>query len=144
MIFFTKCTVFKQYFTLYKVSKLAGLRTSVRLYTMYLTKSKQVINFPNRVSSMACLYSSDNKKHFITFEKKAGVLKDALEQKKGQLKDTEHKLRQRGEEIVRDIKQQKELTSQKLRVKKEYIIKDIMETKAKVKDRFEEVIEVIF
>ncbi|KAJ0173710.1 hypothetical protein K1T71_010859 [Dendrolimus kikuchii] len=137
----SKYTVFKQFFNLCKISNLADSCTSVRRYTMFITRNSQAIKFPIRLSSVVCVYSSDNKKHIITLEKKAGVLKNAFEQKKEQLKDTEHRLRQRGEEFVRDIKQQKEITSQKLRVKKEYIIKDIMETKAKVKDRFEEVIE---
>lgn len=94
-------------------------------------------------TSLCCFYSSENKKHFITLDKKAEAIKDAFEHKREQLKDTEHKIRLKGEEIVRDIKHQKEVTGEKLRMKKQHIIKDILETKAKVKERIEGVVEVI-
>lgn len=95
-------------------------------------------------TSLSCFYSSENKKHFITLEKKAEAIKDAFEHKREQLKDTEQKIRLKGEEIVRDIKHQKEVTGEKLRAKKQHIIKDILETKAKVKERIEGVVEVHF
>lgn len=140
MKFATKYGFFKQLFSS-QLSKFVDKNISTRQYTMYLTKKIQLLKFPVRLSSIVCVYSSDSKKHFITLEKKAGVLKDALEKKKEQFKDTENRLLQRGEELVKDIKHHKELTSKKIRVKKEYILKDILETKAKVKDKFEEVIE---
>ncbi|XP_028038627.1 probable cardiolipin synthase (CMP-forming) [Bombyx mandarina] len=117
----------------------AKIRVPVRQYVVLLTNKRLLqcscaMKFPFTYN-----YSSENKKHFITLEKKA--LKNAFEHKKEQLKHTEHKLRLKGEEIVRDIRHQGEVTGQKLRVKKEHIIKDILETKAKVKERFEEVVE---
>ncbi|XP_038206572.1 probable cardiolipin synthase (CMP-forming) [Zerene cesonia] len=92
------------------------------------------------VSSIVCL-SSDHKNSLQNFEKKAEAFKDAFEQKREKIKDTEHKIRQKGVEIVRDLKQHKEITSQKLREKKDHIIKDIRETKAKVKEKLEGVVE---
>ncbi|RVE55329.1 hypothetical protein evm_000227 [Chilo suppressalis] len=86
-------------------------------------------------------FYSEDKKNFINLEQKAGTLKSAFEKKKEQLKDTELRIRQRSEEIVRDIKHQKEITEHKLRIKKEHLIKDILETKAKVKERLEDVVE---
>ncbi|CAG4986593.1 unnamed protein product [Colias eurytheme] len=96
---------------------------------------------PICVSSIVCLYSSDHKNSFQNIEKKAEALKDAFEQRREKIKDTEHKIRLKGVEIVRDLKQHKELTSQKLREKKDDIIKDIRETKAKVKEKLEGVVE---
>lgn len=116
--------------------------TSIRKYVTILSNKRRQVKYPIKLSYVSCLYYSDNKKQFITLEKKAHVIKDAFEHKKEQLKDTEHRIRQRGEEIVRDIKQQKEITGQKLKVKKEHIIKDILETKGKIKERIEEVVEV--
>lgn len=113
-----------------------------RQYMMIFTNKRQPTKCSVKLSTITCLYSSDNKKHFITFDKKAEALKDVIEHKKEQLKGTEHRIRLKGEEIVRDLKHQKELTGQKLRSKKEFIIKDILETKAKVKERLEEVVEV--
>ncbi|XP_072929982.1 probable cardiolipin synthase (CMP-forming) [Epargyreus clarus] len=105
-----------------------------------LTNKRNVARFPLKLSSIVCVYSSDNKK-FINLEKRAEVLKDAFEQRREQIKDTEQRIRQKGVELVRDIKQQKEVTEQKLKVKKEHLIKDILETKAKVREKFEEVAE---
>ncbi|XP_063367113.1 probable cardiolipin synthase (CMP-forming) [Cydia amplana] len=90
---------------------------------------------------LGCAYYSDEKKNLLQLEKKAEALKDVFEKKKEQLKDTEHRIRQRGEELVRDIRHQKELTGQKLREKREHLVKDILETKAKVRERFEEAVE---
>lgn len=86
---------------------------------------------------------SDEKKHFIQLEKKSEALKDALQHKKEQLRDTEHRIRQKSEEIIRDFKHQKEVTGQTLREKKDHLVQDILETKAKVRERFEGVVEVI-
>ncbi|CAH1637662.1 unnamed protein product [Spodoptera littoralis] len=113
---------------------------AVREYVTVLSSSRRRIkHLP--ITSLSYFHYSDDKKPFLTFEKKTDALKDAFEHKKVQFKDTEHRIRQKGEELVRDIKHQREVTGQKLRVKKEYIIKDLLETKAKVKERFEEVVE---
>lgn len=106
-----------------------------------VTNKRQVLRYPLE-TSLSCFYSSENKKHFITIEKKAESIKDAFEHRREQLKDTEQKIRLKGEEIVRDLKHQKEVTGEKLRVRKEHIIKDILDTKAKVKERIEGVVEV--
>ncbi|CAF4910618.1 unnamed protein product [Pieris macdunnoughi] len=92
-------------------------------------------------SPFVCVYSSDTKKSFQNLEKRAEALKDAFEQKKEQIRDTEQKIRLKSVEFVRDIKQHKNVTSKKLRVKKEVLIKDILETKAKVKEKIEGVVE---
>ncbi|XP_059053251.1 probable cardiolipin synthase (CMP-forming) [Achroia grisella] len=108
---------------------------------MILVANKQTSKYLPVVSYMISGYSKDNKKNFINLEKKTETLKDVFEHRKEQLKDTEHKIRLKSEEIVRDIKQHKEITEQKIREKKEHLIKDILETKAKVKERLEEVVE---
>lgn len=95
--------------------------------------------YPWRCSSIICAYSSDAKKSFENLEKRAEAFKDAFEQKKEKMRDTEQKLRLKGVELVRDIKQHKYITSQKFKVKKEILIKDILETKAKVKEKLIEV-----
>ncbi|XP_047506965.1 probable cardiolipin synthase (CMP-forming) isoform X2 [Pieris napi] len=92
-------------------------------------------------SPFVCVYSSDTKKSFQNLEKRAEALKDAFEQKKEQIRDTEQKIRLKSVEFVRDIKQHKDVTSKKLRVKKEVLMKDILETKAKVKEKIEGVVE---
>ncbi|XP_053613842.1 probable cardiolipin synthase (CMP-forming) isoform X2 [Plodia interpunctella] len=115
---------------------------NIRSFMAITTNRRLALRKPHVFASAVCVYSSDNKKHFFNLEKKTGALKDVLEYKKEQLKDTEHRIRLRGEEIVRDIKQQKEITGQKLREKKEHLIKDILETKAKVKERLEIVVEL--
>ncbi|XP_063831440.1 probable cardiolipin synthase (CMP-forming) [Ostrinia nubilalis] len=113
-----------------------------RQYMTVISNKRLLAKYPTSLVSFTCLdYSTDSKKQFLNFEKKSEALKDVLEHKKEQLKDTEQRIRQKGEEIVRDIKHQKEVTGQKLRVKKEHLIKDILETKAKVKERLEEVVE---
>ncbi|KAG6461689.1 hypothetical protein O3G_MSEX012796 [Manduca sexta] len=112
-----------------------------RQYTIIISHKRQAIRHQIKVSTLVCSYSSDKNKHFITFEKKAEALKDAFEQRKEKLKDTEQKIRLKGEEFVRDIKHQKEVTGKKLKVKKEFIIKDILETRDKVKEKLEEVVE---
>lgn len=115
-----------------------------RQYMTVISNKRLLAKYPSTLVSFVCLdYSSDSKKHFINLEKKTDALKDVIEHRKEQLKGTEQRIRQRGEEIVRDIKHQKEVTGQKLRVKKDHLIKDILETKAKVKERIEEVVEVI-
>lgn len=106
-------------------------------------KRRQIYINPIKFTSLICAYSSDNKKHIFEIEKKAEALKDALEQKKVQIQDTEQRIRQKGIEIVRDLKHQKEITGQKFKVKKEHLVKDILETKAKVREKFEEVVEVV-
>lgn len=113
----------------------------IRQCTSFGIKSELYRNLL-KVSNITWVWYSDNKKHFINIEKKTVVLKDVIEQRKVQLKDTEHKIRQKGEEIIRDIKHQKKITQQKIREKKDHVIKDILETKEKVKTRLEEVVEV--
>ncbi|XP_026760569.2 probable cardiolipin synthase (CMP-forming) [Galleria mellonella] len=114
---------------------------SFRQY-MTIVANKYALSKYSSVFSYTVLgYSSDNKKQFLNLEKKTGALKDVFEHRKERLKDTEYRIRQKGEEIVRDIKQQKEITGQRIREKKEHLIKDILETKAKVKVRLEEVVE---
>ncbi|KAM3962436.1 cardiolipin synthase [Aphomia sociella] len=113
----------------------------LRQYITIDANQRVLLRYSPNISSIVCGYSSDNKKHFLNLDKKKEALKDVFEHKKEQFKDTEHKIRQKSEEIVRDIKQHKELTEQKFRQKKEYLIKDILETKAKVKERLEEVVE---
>lgn len=106
-----------------------------------ICKRRQMYTNRIKFTSLICVYSSDNKKHIFEVEKKAEALKDALEQKKLQIQDTEQRIRQKGIEIVRDLKHQKEITGQKFKVKKEHLVKDILETKAKVREKFEEVVE---
>lgn len=118
-------------------------RVVLRQYKTIFGNKRLLLNFPTAPVSLIW-YSSDNKKHFLNLEKRTDALRDAIEQRKEQLKDTELRIRQRGEEIVRDIKHQRDVTGQKLRVKKDHMIKDILETKAKVKERIEEVVEVKF
>ncbi|XP_034834108.1 probable cardiolipin synthase (CMP-forming) [Maniola hyperantus] len=102
---------------------------------------RQIAKYPIKLTSIVCVYSSDNKKHLLDIDKQREALKDVLEQRKSQIKDTEQRLRQKGVEIVRDLKQQKEITGQKFKKKKEYLVKDILETKAKVREKIEEVVE---
>ncbi|XP_075982666.1 cardiolipin synthase [Anticarsia gemmatalis] len=137
----SRCNFIKHVSLLYRPITAHDYTISVREYVTILSNRRRHIRYPVNLSVISCQYSSDDKKQFITLEKKTHALKDALAHKKEQLKDTEHRIRQKGEEIVRDIKQQKELTGHKLKVKKEYILKDILETKAKVKERIEEVVE---
>lgn len=101
------------------------------------------MRYPLGSLATACLYSSDSKKPFITVEKKTNALKDALEHKKEQLKDTEQRIRLKSEQIVSNIKHQKEITGERIRARKDHLIKDILETKAKVKERIEGAVEVI-
>lgn len=116
---------------------------SIREYlTILSNRRQQQIKHPIKLSFISCLYSSDEKKQFVNLEKKAHSIKDALDSKKILLKDAEHKIRKKSEEIVSDLKQQNKITSQKFKVQKEYIIKDIIETKGKIKERIEDVIEV--
>lgn len=103
-----------------------------------ILSSKNIIYHNTIKLSNICLYSDDHKKQFV---KKTEVLKDAFEHRKEQLKDTEHRIRQKGEKIIKDIKHQREVTGQIIRDRKDHIVKDILETKAKVKERFEEVVE---
>lgn len=114
-----------------------------RQYKTIIASKRLLLNYPAVPVSLTC-YSSDSKKHFINLDKRTEALKDVIEHRKEQLKDTEQRIRQKGEELVRDIKHQREVTGQKLRVKKEHLIKDILETKAKVKERFEEAVEVCY
>lgn len=97
---------------------------------------------PVNLTPIVCVYSSDSKKHLLDFDKQRDALKDVLEQRKIQIKDTEQRLRQKSVEIVRDLKQQKDITGQKLKQRKEHLVKDIWETKAKVREKIEEVVEV--
>lgn len=109
-----------------------------------LTNKRQVQRYSLKLTPITYVCYTDEKKHFIQLEKKSEALKDALQHKKEQLRDTEYRIRQRSEEIIRDIKHQKEVTGQRLREKKDNIVQDILETKAKVRERFEGVVEVIF
>ncbi|CAB3246070.1 unnamed protein product [Arctia plantaginis] len=122
------------------LSRFHGPHTSISIQE-YLTILSNRRQQQIKLSFISCLYSSNEKKQFITLEKKAHSIKDALDHKKVLLKDAEHKIRQKSEEIVRDLKQQNKITSQKFKVQKEYIIKDIIETKGKIKERIEDVIE---
>lgn len=115
----------------------------VRQYVIFHGMKQDYKNI-SKFSRISWMCFSDDKKHFLNLEKRTNVLKDAIEQKKIQLKDTEHKIRLKGEELIRDIRHQKEITGQKLREKKDHVIKDILETKAKVKERIEEVVEVVY
>lgn len=115
--------------------------STLKVHTVVRNRNNPV-KYKISLSSAVCVYSSDSKKHFLDLEKKAVDFKDAFEHKKEQIKETEHRIRQKGVQLVKDIKQQKEITEQKIRVKKDYIIKDLQETKAKVKEKFEEVVEV--
>ncbi|XP_013139230.1 PREDICTED: probable cardiolipin synthase (CMP-forming) [Papilio polytes] len=114
--------------------------STLKVHTVVRNRNNPV-KYKISLSSAVCVYSSDSKKHFLDLEKKAVDFKDAFEHKKEQIKETEHRIRQKGVQLVKDIKQQKEITEQKIRVKKDYIIKDLQETKAKVKEKFEEVVE---
>lgn len=137
----SRCNFIKHVSLLYRPNIKHEHVVAVREYVTVLSNSKRRIkHLP--ITSISYLQYSDDKKPFLTFEKKADALKDAFEHKKVQFKDTEQRIRQKGEELVRDIKLQREVTGQKLRVKKAYIIKDLLETKAKVKERLEEVVEV--
>lgn len=108
-----------------------------------LSNKRQALRCPAKLTPIITYVCySDDKKQFIQFGKKTEALKDAFQYKKEQLRDTEHRIRQRGEEIIRDIKHQKEITEQKFREKKDHLVQDILETKAKVRERFEEVVEV--
>ena len=138
----TRANFIKHVSLLYRPNIKHDCGVSIREYVTVLSNARRRLRNTVPLTSVSCLYSSDDKKPFLTFEKKTHALKDAFEQKKEQLKDTEHRIRQRSEELVRDIKHQKDVTGQKLRVKKDYIMKDILETKAKVKERIEEVVEV--
>ncbi|XP_026315163.1 probable cardiolipin synthase (CMP-forming) [Hyposmocoma kahamanoa] len=82
----------------------------------------------------AFILSGDDKEVVVRFSY-------ALRHKKEQLRDTEHRIRQKSEEIIRDIKYQKEVTGQRLREKKDHLVQDILQTKAKVRERFEGVVE---
>lgn len=112
-----------------------------RQYATIIANNREVFRNLRKITNVTWIHYSDNKKHFINFEKKTDVLKDVLEQRKVQLKDTEYKIRQKGEELIRDIRHQKEITGQKIRDKKNNIVKDILETKEKVKSHIEEVVE---
>ena len=133
---FKTCTYLNQ---LYPLSCIHNRQYRV-LNTQNILAMRRIIASPLKISSLFCVYSTDNKKHLL--EKKTDAIKDVFEQKKVQFKDTEHRIRQKGVEIVRDLKQQKELTGQKLKVKKDHIVKDILETKAKMREKIEEVVEV--
>lgn len=137
----SRCIYFKQVSTVYCKSfsnRRRECNVFIRQYSSIFSRS------PLKLLPVGGAYYSDEKKHFLNLDKKAEAFKDVFEHKKEQLKDTEHRIRQRGEELVRDIKQQRELTGQRLREKSEHLVKDILETKAKVKERFEEVVEVRF
>lgn len=141
MRFITRISFLKQISTVYGSNKLET-NSLMRQYMTIVASNRRALRVHLNLSPISCLYSSDEKKQFIQFEKKTGALKDAFEHRKVQLKDTEHRIRQKGEEIVRDIRQQRDITGQKIRDRKDHIIKDILETKAKVKERFDEVVEV--
>ncbi|XP_032521590.2 probable cardiolipin synthase (CMP-forming) [Danaus plexippus] len=102
---------------------------------------RQIDKIPIKLSSIVCFYSSDSKKHFLEIEKKAESIKNVFEQKKVQIKDTEQKIRQKGEELVKDLRHQREVTGQILKLKKDHLVKDILETKAKVREKIEGVVE---
>lgn len=107
-----------------------------------LNNKSEVLRYYLKLTPMTYVCYSDEKRQFIKLEKKSKTLKDALQHQKEQLRDTEHRIRQRSEEIMRDIKHQKEVAGQRLREKKDHLVQDILDTKAKVRERFEGVIEV--
>lgn len=127
-----------------------------QIQTLYSNRSRQYnslvienifpkrhhVKRPVKLTSIVCVYSSDNKKHLLDIDKQTDALKNVLEQRKIQIKDTEQRLRQKSVEIVRDLKQQRDITGQKFKLKKEHLVKDILETKAKVREKIEEVVEV--
>ncbi|XP_045537840.1 probable cardiolipin synthase (CMP-forming) [Papilio machaon] len=115
--------------------------STLKVHTVVIRNRNNPVKYKISLSSAVCVYSSDSKKHFLDLEKKAVEFKDAFEHKKEQIKETEHRIRQKGVQLVKEIKQQKEITGQKIKVKKDYIIKDLQETKAKVKEKIEEVVE---
>ncbi|XP_013192095.2 probable cardiolipin synthase (CMP-forming) [Amyelois transitella] len=146
MRFLTRCSILRILGRRYTNQSSCGVidvynNVNIRSYVNISANRRLSLRNPPVFVSAICVYSSDSKKHFLNLEKKAEVLKDVLEHKKEQLKDTEQRIRLKGEEIVRDIKQHKEITGQKFREKKEHIIKDILETKAKVKEKLEIVVE---
>ncbi|KPJ18117.1 putative cardiolipin synthase [Papilio machaon] len=108
-------------------------------FSHILTKNSAITAVPLSQFNISSILHG--KKHFLDLEKKAVEFKDAFEHKKEQIKETEHRIRQKGVQLVKEIKQQKEITGQKIKVKKDYIIKDLQETKAKVKEKIEEVVE---
>ncbi|KAL4709837.1 hypothetical protein ACJJTC_000324 [Scirpophaga incertulas] len=100
-----------------------------------------LLSCPASVTTLTWSRYYCDKKRFLKLDKNTDILKDAFAHKKEQLKETETLIRQRGEEIVRDLRHQKEITGHKIKAKRDHIIKDILETKAKVREKFDEVVE---
>lgn len=136
-----KCNFIKHLSFIYRPNTVYNSGISFREYVTIITNRRRQARHSVKLLCLINRYSSDNKKPLITLEKKSQVIKDAFQNKKEQFKDTEHRLRQKSEEIVRDIKQQKIITGHKLKEKKDYIIKDILETKGKIKERIGDVVE---
>lgn len=134
---FKTCTYLKQ---IYSISCNYSRQYNVLSTTQNKLAVHRIYKTPIKLSSLVCVYSSDNKKHLL--EKKTDAIKNVFEQKKEQIKETEYRIRRKGEELVRDLKQQKEITGQKFKVKKDHLVKDILETRAKVREKIEEVVEV--
>lgn len=144
MRFLTRESVMRHYCALFVNHTSRQLNHNALQLRQYIsiTNKRQVLRYSLKFTPITYVCYSDQKKHFIHFEKKSEALKDALQHKKEQLRDTEHRIRQRGEELIKDIKHQKEVTGQRLREKKDHLVQDILETKAKVRERFEGVLEV--
>lgn len=94
----------------------------------------------SKFSCVGYLNYSNKSKQVFDLDKKG----DALEQRKKIFKDTESTLRHKGESLVRNFKHQTDVTGQRFREKKDDFVKDLLETRAKVKGRIEEVVEVGF
>lgn len=131
----SRCRIIMKQITGVYLAKIEDNKVPARQYMSIITKKPQMFR-NNRLLYLPCLYS-DNKKQFFELEEKAKVFKEVLHHRKERLKDTEHRIRLKGEKLIQDIRHQKEVTGQILREKKEHIVKDILETKAKVKERIE-------
>lgn len=134
---FRTFTFYKQIQTLYSNRS----RQYNSLVIQNIFPKRHHVKRPVKLTSIVCVYSSDNKKYLLV-DKQTDALKNVLEQRKIQIKDTEQRLRQKSVEIVRDLKQQRDITGQKFKQKKKHLVKDILETKAKVREKIEEVVEV--
>ncbi|XP_077284828.1 cardiolipin synthase [Arctopsyche grandis] len=92
-------------------------------------------------TSLVRMYSTDDKRDIYELQKHAQILQTVIHKNKEKIRNTEQKLRRRGENLVKDFHHQKQVASLKIKEKKAIVIKDILETKSKVKEKIEEVIE---
>lgn len=112
------------------------LKPSSHHYKMRKLRGSSCVLLNGHLIGRRC--SADDKKHIYEEE----MLKNIIEKNKVKLRDTEIKLRQKGEDLVKDFRHQKHVTELKIKERKDIIMKDIIETKTKVKEKIEEVIEV--